>query len=62
MHYAWIEHGWRPPTRYAAGRGHNDAPSRCRAKRPLSRARLVALNQCAIRTPRNRVCVITGCN
>lgn len=29
---------------------------------PLSRARLVALNQCAIRTPRNRVCVITGCS
>jgi hypothetical protein len=28
---------------------------------PLSRARLVALNQCAIRTPRNRVCVITAC-
>jgi hypothetical protein len=28
---------------------------------PLARARLVALNQCAIRTPRNRICVITGC-
>jgi hypothetical protein len=29
---------------------------------PLARARLVALNQCAIRTPRNRVCVITNCH
>ena len=28
---------------------------------PLARARLVALNQCAIRTPRNRICVITSC-
>ncbi len=28
----------------------------------LTNARLVALNRCAIRTPRNRVCVITNCH
>jgi hypothetical protein len=27
----------------------------------LGTARAIALSQCAIRTPRNRVCILTGC-